>query len=418
MTRRENMTPRGTGAGATADASTYGTARRTRAGQDPALDCAVVLATGHREGPNRPIGLLTLAGITVLERAIRTVREAGVPRVVVVTGGPETASDEVAALVTRRKLPVDLVTADGWEHGDLAPIAMGRAAGGRYLVVPGDQIFETATVRQLTRAPDRVVLAGGTGLAVADLATLPVVLAAGERGSDVADALASVPDLADHDPVGLTATVGGPGDVRRIEKRLWRRFGPKPTDGLVSRYLNRPLSAPVTLLLVRLPRITPSMLTVLSFLLVVVGAGCAAVGSRWWLVAGGVLIAAGNALDGVDGETARLTMRTSRRGALLDTILDRYADLAVIAGLALASGGGAGAWTWAFAATAAAMLVPYINALVPDAPQRLLRRDVRLLVCAAAAVAGLPLWGLIAVAIVGNLDAARVLWTVIRRSSP
>jgi CDP-diacylglycerol--glycerol-3-phosphate 3-phosphatidyltransferase len=37
-------------------------------------------------------------------------------------------------------------------------------------------------------------------------------------------------------------------------------------------------------------------------------------------------------LDGVDGQLARLTGRSSRTGAFLDSVLDRYADLAVVAG--------------------------------------------------------------------------------------
>lgn len=378
------------------------------------VDCVVVLATGGHSAADRPAGLFTVAGLTVLERAVRTIREAGFAQPVVVTGGPHAGA--VSDLVARRNLPAEVVTVDGWADADRAA-ATGRAADRRYLVVPGDQVFEAATVRHLADSRDRTVLAGDTGLTVADRDTVVVVLAAGERGRDVATAVTAAADPPRRDPVGFTATVAEPAHVRPAERRLWRRFGPKPTDGLVARYLNRPLSAPVTLLLVRRPRVTPGVLTLLSFLLVVAGAGCLAVGGRWWLVAGGLLIAAGNAMDGVDGETARLTMRTTRRGALLDTILDRYADLAVIAGLALASGGGAGAWAWAFLAAVAALLVPYINVLSPDAPQRLLRRDVRLLLCAVAAAVGLPLWGLVVVAVVGNLDAARVLFAVIRRAS-
>jgi CDP-L-myo-inositol myo-inositolphosphotransferase len=361
------------------------------------VSAALVLATGP--------SLIRLGGLTVLERAVRVLRAAGLERVIVACAGPESAS---AALVHRRQLPAEL------SDGAALP-----ALTGRCLLVAGDQVFDTDTVTGLvgaTREPAGVAASGG--LAVVEAGTATALLSPGTT-TGLRTALAELPDrpeVAWHEPDGFLATVSSRADVRRAEQALWRRYGPKPTDGLVAHYLNRPLSRPATLWLLR-SRLTPDALTVLSFLLVLAGAAVTGFGGRWWLaICGGILIALGNALDGVDGEVARVSLRTSRRGALLDTILDRYADLAVLAGLALAAGGGAGAWTWAFAAGAASMLIPYINALCPTAPQRLLRRDVRLLACALAAAVSLPLWGLVLVAVIGNVDAARVFWLVIRRA--
>jgi phosphatidylserine synthase len=50
-------------------------------------------------------------------------------------------------------------------------------------------------------------------------------------------------------------------------------------------------------------------------------------------IAGGFLAQATSVVDGVDGELARLQLRASRRGALLDGVLDRLADAAILAGL-------------------------------------------------------------------------------------
>ena len=386
----------------------------------------------HPDGPHRRVSaalvlaagpsLIRLGGLTILERAVRVLRAAGLERVIVASG-PDTAS---ATLVRHRDLPAELSDAT-------APPAL----TGRCLLVAGDQVFDTDTVTGLVAAPQEAALTTGGlagsgargGLAVVDAGTATALLSATTPASPRTDApgagsgwhaalteLADRPGVAWHEPDGFLASVSDRADVRRAERALWRRYGPKPTDGLVAHYLNRPLSRPATLWLLR-SRLTPDALTVLSFLLVLAGAAVTGFGGRWWLaICGGILIALGNALDGVDGEVARVSLRTSRRGALLDTILDRYADLAVLAGLALAAGAGPAAWTWAFAAGAAAMLIPYINALVPTAPQRLLRRDVRLLACALAAAVSLPLWGLVLVAVVGNVDAARVFWLVIRRA--
>jgi 1L-myo-inositol 1-phosphate cytidylyltransferase / CDP-L-myo-inositol myo-inositolphosphotransferase len=187
----------------------------------------------------------------------------------------------------------------------------------------------------------------------------------------------------------------------------------KPSDSLALRYLNRLLSAPVTRLLLRTP-LTPTAITILSFLTVLLGAGLIAIGDRGGEIAGGLLIQAGFVLDCCDGEVARARRVVSERGALLDTILDRYADLAIVAALVLAAGSGAAVWVWGYAAAAASMLIPYINALRPDAPLRLFRRAERVLVCALAAAAGVPLWALVIIAVVGNLDAARVFLAIIR----
>jgi 1L-myo-inositol 1-phosphate cytidylyltransferase / CDP-L-myo-inositol myo-inositolphosphotransferase len=187
----------------------------------------------------------------------------------------------------------------------------------------------------------------------------------------------------------------------------------RPSDSLALRYLNRPLSAPLTRLLLR-TRITPNTISVLSFLTVLLGAGLIAAPGRWTGLAGGILVQAGFILDCSDGEVARARGLSSERGALLDTILDRYADLAVLAALVLAAGGNPTVWAWGFAAAAAGMLIPYINALRPTSPRRLLRRAERILLCAVAAAAGVPLGALVVIAVLGNIDAARTFWLVIR----
>lgn len=311
-----------------------------------------------------------VGGLTGAERARRVLAAAGVDRVV--------AAGDPAATVP---LPA-----------------------GRYLVIGPEAVFDAEAVASLAAAGPP-----------ATAATAPLVLT---DAAGAAEALAGrpVPHAVETAVAGLATDASGRAGARRAERALWCRYGPKPTDGLVCRYLNRPVSRPVTLLLVR-TRVSPNALTVASFLVAVAGAALAGFGGRWWtMLLGGVLVQAGNALDGVDGEAARIALRVSRRGALLDTVLDRYADLAVLAGLALAAGGGAGAWVWAFAAAAASMLISYVNALAPDAPRRLLRRDVRLLLCALAAATGLPLWGLAVVAVAGGLDALHAFTGVIRRA--
>jgi phosphatidylglycerophosphate synthase/putative flippase GtrA len=71
--------------------------------------------------------------------------------------------------------------------------------------------------------------------------------------------------------------------------------------------------------------------TILSTL-ISMGAGVALAAGRFAL--GGWLYILSGALDFVDGRLARLTGTASPRGAALDSVLDRYADTAVLIGLA------------------------------------------------------------------------------------
>ncbi|RLG81734.1 MAG: CDP-alcohol phosphatidyltransferase family protein, partial [Thermoprotei archaeon] len=45
---------------------------------------------------------------------------------------------------------------------------------------------------------------------------------------------------------------------------------------------------------------------------------------------GGILVEVASILDGIDGEIARLTKKSSRFGAFLDSVLDRFVDIAVL----------------------------------------------------------------------------------------
>ena len=93
--------------------------------------------------------------------------------------------------------------------------------------------------------------------------------------------------------------------------------------------LTQGLQPPVVRLLVRLG-VSPNHVTLLGLALSLVAAALA--GRGWFLAAGGVL-AAGSALDLVDGMLARATGKASARGALLDSLADRLAEGAVLLGL-------------------------------------------------------------------------------------
>lgn len=77
---------------------------------------------------------------------------------------------------------------------------------------------------------------------------------------------------------------------------------------------------------------TPAVVTILGLLTTFVGAGIIASGE---LLIGGAVAAFGVALDALDGPLARHKGTVSARGAFLDTMSDRFGEIAVWVGLAV-----------------------------------------------------------------------------------
>lgn len=106
---------------------------------------------------------------------------------------------------------------------------------------------------------------------------------------------------------------------------------------------------PINIRLVRLigkTSITPNQLTVISFLLAVVSAGCMA-STKWSVQAtGGFLLLLSFLIDCLDGDLARLKGLKSPLGAMLDPILDRVGEFAVILGAAVGGWRASGNQEW------------------------------------------------------------------------
>ena len=101
----------------------------------------------------------------------------------------------------------------------------------------------------------------------------------------------------------------------------------KPWDGPVSRYINRRVSLRITCFLINHNIIpSPNLITIITTF---IGLFSALV-VLYNPVLGGILVELASILDGVDGEIARLTGKTSKYGAFLDSMLDRIVDIAVI----------------------------------------------------------------------------------------
>ena len=76
--------------------------------------------------------------------------------------------------------------------------------------------------------------------------------------------------------------------------------------------------------------ISPNVITVIGFILMIGVAIVLALGYFFW---GGILITAVAIFDAVDGTLARMMGRTSRFGAFLDSTLDRFSEAVIFLGL-------------------------------------------------------------------------------------
>jgi len=112
-----------------------------------------------------------------------------------------------------------------------------------------------------------------------------------------------------------------------MENNSWKT---KPTDRFVLKWIKLNLSARITPHLLAWPWLSPWQITLSSVLLGSLAGLVFALGAGWLA---GIIAAAAQVLDGVDGQYARLTGRVSKGGAFWDSVLDRYADGAMVIGL-------------------------------------------------------------------------------------
>lgn len=135
-----------------------------------AVDTAVILAAGQGmrlrgHGPDVPKPLVSVAGVPLLLRTLRTVREAGIKRVVVVLG--YRAEEIETFLAEQRKalapLVVETVFNEDWRLSlGLSLLASARAVNEPFLLLMSDHVLSAELVAGLLARgpePDGAVLA-------------------------------------------------------------------------------------------------------------------------------------------------------------------------------------------------------------------------------------------------------------------
>lgn len=302
---------------------------------------------------------LRVAGLSLLDRMVRTLARAGIEHLVVVV--PPGAPLQLSRLTQQLELKVEFQT-----RGAAAPAS--PAAGEGLLVVLGEYVHHHASLRELLRdglegcelvaqvseapqaGPCRQVSVGegrveftpgaaGDGLSSGAFLCAPQLCALGEllAAADVWSFLAE-------------RTGGRKVALRRAAPALWRRVEDrrtacaakdmlfsqvtKSTSGFISRHLNARLSIPTSKLLIE-TGISPHLVTVLLVLTTGLGSAwlIAQPGGYLRLALAGLLWQLAAIFDRCDGEIARVKLCESKFGAWFDTVTDNIAYLCGYAGL-------------------------------------------------------------------------------------
>lgn len=161
--------------------------------------------------------------------------------------------------------------------------------------------------------------------------------------------------------------------------------------------------------------ITPNMMTILGLAGNFVGAFYVAQGK---MTLGGVFMLISTPFDALDGAMARLRGDANEWGAFVDSVTDRYGELAILGGLLyyFAEQGNSLASLITFAAAAGTVLVSYVKARAEavgfSAKVGFLTRVERYLVLAPALTFNLPHIAIWTIALLANFTALQRIFYV------
>ena len=154
----------------------------------------------------------------------------------------------------------------------------------------------------------------------------------------------------------------------------------------------------------------PNTMTVLGLVGNTIGAYLLSIG---YMTAGGIVIFVMGFVDALDGSMARLRGMASQFGAFVDSVTDRYSELAIFGGLLYyyTTKGDILPVILVYASAAGSVLVSYVRSrgqsLGWDTKIGLLTRMERYMVLAPSLVLNIPIVGLWIIAIFANFTAVQ-----------
>ncbi|MBA7528694.1 Bifunctional IPC transferase and DIPP synthase [subsurface metagenome] len=439
---------------------------------------AVILAAGKGERLSKgksklnakPKPLIPLLGLSLLERAIVSAKESGIYDFVIVVGY---RSEEVVKYVEEKQnrlgLNIDFVENEEWEKGNGLSVLKARDSLQEkedFVLLMCDHVFDSSILKELLEyAKNRIgkcVLCVDEPENVFDLEDATKILlernkpnAIGkgiknynavdcgifyctpaifnaleaEKGkgkyelSDAVQCLIECDKLEVFDIGGrFWCDIDTPESLEYAKNKMLTSLE-KPTDGIISKCINRKISKRITARIVN-TNLTPTQITIISFIMALASAAFFLLGEHKYLIIGGILAQASSIIDGCDGEVARLKFLTTDYGAFVDSILDRYADGIMILGLIFGYWmlhGGISVWIIGLVALLGSFMISYTNARYEGVFEKPggnrgipIRRDMRLFMIMIGAFLNQVLGLMLLLAILTNLEVVRRVFSIKR----
>ncbi|MCD6257134.1 NTP transferase domain-containing protein [Candidatus Aerophobetes bacterium] len=325
---------------------------------------------------NKPKPLIQLLGLSLIERVILTAKQAGIDDFVVVIGYLGDKIKEKLGNGEIYGVKISYIENKEWQRGNGVSVLKAKELlKENFFLLMSDHIFDAKILKELSQ----VKLKDGEGILVVDkkpkdyidlddatkvkvengyirkigkklkdyngvdcgiFLLSPSIFKALEESIEKGDEtlsggvriLAKKRGMRSFDiKDNFWIDIDTKNSYRKAEKILCKKLI-KPTDGPVSRHINRPVSTRISKLLVK-TGIKPDLISSLSFAICLLSAFLFSFGDYLHIIVAGLLSQFSSIIDGCDGEVARLKFQQTNYGAWFDAVLDRYADAMIILGI-------------------------------------------------------------------------------------
>lgn len=343
---------------------------------------ALIIAAGNgtRMQPvtrGRHKSLMSLLGLMIIERIILATKAAGIFEFVIVTGYKGKELKESVGDGSRFGVSITFIHNNNWEKANGISVYKARDyLKENFILLMSDHIFDWQTLLKLKRIKlkkDECALAIDKNLdSVLDIDDTTKVLVknnkivsinknldaynAYDTGmflcstyifkvlkktiSDHKNSLTNGMKIIAKDGKLRAFNIKGKfwsdcdtyADIKFAEDKLLKNLN-KSEDGIVSKIINRKISIFISKYLVK-TGLTPNQISILNLMIGISSALLFAKGSFPWIFIGGILAQITSITDGCDGEIARLKFLSSKFGAWLDDVFDRYIDMLIVIGMA------------------------------------------------------------------------------------
>ncbi len=268
------------------------------------------------------ISTFNILGLTQLERTLIALGKAGVEACFIAAAD---VTKVKIAMSEIREIPVRIFPAGRIAEAQQLASEVGFTG---VFLVPKPLVVDLSILedlkKQLPSSGAVLPAAGGIALATTGVVKqLPESVLSSEKLTD------SIPQPVILDTGNRTCqSVGSKAELKQVKKRMIKNLT-KPTDGIVSRNINRRVSTSISRWVTYLP-VSPNQITLVTGLIAFIPCYFMYQGGyKNWLI-GAATYQLASILDGVDGEIARLKMKSSKFGQWLDTMLDFVSMIAVL----------------------------------------------------------------------------------------